>query len=83
MFKTAYLISPSLIRLKLSSPNVEKVVKAPRIPININTLILGEYAKFSNMFQRNPIAKQPSRFTANVPQGQKPLKYLYVYPEIE
>jgi len=75
MFKTAYLISPSLIRLKLSSPNVEKVVKAPRIPININTLIFGEYAKFSNMFQRNPIVKQPSRFTANVPQGKKPLKY--------
>ncbi len=81
MLANANFISPSLIRLKLSKVNVDRVVKLPRIPTNMKVLRTGEIFSISISPQSIPITNEPIRFTARVPSGKTPSKYLWVNPE--
>ncbi len=83
IFVRASLISPSLSKLMLSRLYVEKVVKAPSIPMKRNVLRLGEMVVLSNTPHKKPIANDPSKFTVNVPQGKTLSKYRCGKPEIE
>src|SRR5262245_58467184 len=66
--------SPSRNRLIVSLPKEEKVVKPPRMPINIKARDSGVKApRASASCDRKPITKQPIRFTVNVPKGKSRL----------
>lgn len=58
---------------ELSSANVEKVVNAPRNPMN-RTGRYGstERKRFLNRTNRNPARNDPSRFTVRVAKGNDP-----------
>jgi len=60
--------SPSLKRARVSYPNVEKVVKPPRIPSMRKSLRLGPSSEREALKPpRIPIRRQPLMFTKRVP----------------
>lgn len=63
--------SALLIKLTLSKPKVEKVVKAPRNPVAINNFnSLGKFALSVKISVIMPIKKQPTIFVHNVAVGK-------------
>ncbi len=66
-FVSANFISPSLIKWRLSSAKVEKVVNPPRMPMKRNVLTFEEMFWISNRPHNRPINKEPVRFTAQGP----------------
>lgn len=62
---------PSLAKLKVSKPNVEKVVKLPKIPTKIKARHSGEKSwRLSMSPPPIPINRQPTTFTVMVPKGK-------------
>src|SRR5699024_12621080 len=55
--------------VKLSSPNVEKVVTAPKRPINKKACSPSGNEYCFVMLHSKPITKQPNKFTLRVPHG--------------
>jgi len=71
-FKKALIVSPPLTRWAVSSIKVEKVVNAPQKPTMRSSLALGLRKNFSSeTAASSPIRKQPMRFTAKVPYGNR------------
>ena len=61
--------SPFWMRMMLSKPNAEKVVKAAKNPPNMIIFNPSVHWACSAKCQQNPAIKQPIKLTANVPHG--------------
>jgi len=73
---------PSFIKLTVSFPNVENVVKAPNNPIKMNERASEEKIPLDSANCVNiPISRQPIRFTVRIPKGNvRLLDQFWIYP---
>lgn len=69
-FENAYKYCSLRRSETVSCENVEKVVNPPKMPVAKKSLHSAFIFPFSVRPYTNPIKKQPSTFTANVPKGK-------------
>src|SRR5690348_4995932 len=82
MFALARKTSPSPKRLKLCTAKEENVVKPPKNPTSTADRTAGSIRYFSSVaWNRNPIARQPDRFTIKVPKGNEPPHHRSPHPD--